>query len=99
MVIIQSLRAAGYDLAFYHIDALRPSFQEVVQFFKDQAPDVVGISAVVSTAYAYSKDLAAGVREASLKTKIVAGATWPPAPRFCSGSAKWTCAFPLNPRT
>lgn len=73
MAIIQSLRSAGYDPYFYDIDGLRPSFDEVVQFFKDQAPDVLGISAVVSTACAYVKELIRAIKEVSPHTKIVVG--------------------------
>ena len=73
MVLIQSLRPAGYDPYFYDIDGLRPTFEEVVEFFKEQAPDVVGISAVVSTAYTYTKKLANAIKEVSPHTKIVVG--------------------------
>ncbi len=73
MVLIQSLRAAGYDPYFYDIDCLRPKFEEVVRFFEDKKPDFVGISAVVSTAYAYTKRLTAAIRKVSPHTKIVVG--------------------------
>ena len=73
MALIQSLKGAGYDPYFYDIDGLRPTFEEVVQFFRDQAPDVVGISSVVSTAYAYTKNLALAIKEACPQTKIVLG--------------------------
>lgn len=71
--VIQSLRAAGYDPFFYDIDCLRPSFDEVVKFFTDQAPDIVGISAVVSTAYGYTKKLALAIKQALPETKIIIG--------------------------
>ena len=73
IALIQSLRSAGYDPYFYDIDGLRPSFEEVSEFFKGQAPDVVGISAVVSTAYAYTKRLTSAIKEVSPNTKIVVG--------------------------
>ena len=73
MALIQSLRSAGYDPYFFDIDALRPTFEEVVQFFRTQAPDVVGISSVVSTAYAYTKELALAIKEVSPQTKILVG--------------------------
>jgi len=73
MVLIQTLRAAGYDPFFYDIDGLRPKFEDVVRFFGDRKPDVVGISAVVSTAYAYTKKLTAAIKEVSPKTKIIVG--------------------------
>ena len=73
MALIQSLREKGYDPFFYDIDGLRPTFEEVTRFFGDQAPDIVGISAVVSTAYAYTKNLASAIKEVSPNTKIVVG--------------------------
>jgi len=73
IVLIQSLRKADYDPYFYDIDAWRPSFEEAVHFILDQSPDVVGISAVVSTGYTYTKRLALAIKEASPHTKIVVG--------------------------
>lgn len=73
LAVIQSLRAAGYHPYFYDIDSLRPSFEEVKKFFADFAPDLVGISAVVSTAYAYTKKLALAIKDALPETKVVVG--------------------------
>ena len=73
MALMQSLRLRHYDPYFYDIDGLRPTFDEAVAFISEQKPDVLGISAVVSTAYAYTKRLATAVKEASPNTKIVVG--------------------------
>lgn len=73
LAIIQSLRQAGVDPIFYDIDALRPSFSEVVERLRSEAPDVIGISAVVSTAYGYVKRLCLAIKEVSPATKIVLG--------------------------
>lgn len=73
MAIVQALRADGHDPYFYDIDGLRPSFEEVEKFFRDYQPDVVGISAVVSTAYAYTKNLARMIRRVAPATRIVVG--------------------------
>ena len=73
MALIQSLRSQGYDPYFYDIDGLRPTFEETLKFFEERKPDVVGISAVVSTAYAYTKKLALAIKEVSPHTKIVVG--------------------------
>lgn len=73
MALISSLRAAGYDPYFYDIDGLRPDLEEVSEFFKEHSPDMVGISAVVSTAYSYTKQLAAEIKSSSPNTKIVVG--------------------------
>ena len=60
---MQSLRQAGYSPYFYDIDCHRPKFEEVVKFFTDRAPDMVMISAVVSTAYSYTKRLALVIKD------------------------------------
>ncbi|MBI3298573.1 MAG: B12-binding domain-containing radical SAM protein [Elusimicrobia bacterium] len=73
MAIIQALREDGFDPFFYDIDGLRPSFEETERFFAERKPDVLGISAVVSTAYTYTKRLTAMVRRVSPKTRIVLG--------------------------
>ena len=57
----KALRKRGHDdVLFYDIDNLRPSTAEVIEAVKRYSPDVVGISAVVSTAYAYTKWLSTG---------------------------------------
>lgn len=63
MAVIQSLRRIGQDPLFYDIDALRPSFEEVVAYFRRESPDLIGVSAVVSTAYAYVKRLCLRLKE------------------------------------
>jgi anaerobic magnesium-protoporphyrin IX monomethyl ester cyclase len=73
LAIIQSLREAGFAPVFYDIDGLRPPFEEVVERLRSEAPDWIGISAVVSTAYGYVKKLCEVIREVSPKTKIVLG--------------------------
>lgn len=73
LAVIQSLRAAGYDPVFFDIDGLRPTFDDVVARFEREAPDVVGISAVVSTAYGYVKKLCLALRQALPRTRIVLG--------------------------
>ncbi len=73
MAIIQSLRVIGIDASFYNIDYFRPTLKDVERYFELAQYDVVGISAVVSTAYAYTKILASIIRRASPKTIIVVG--------------------------
>lgn len=73
LAIIQSLREAGYDPAFFDIDGLRPPFHQVVERFRADAPDVVGISAVVSTAYGYVKRLCVALREILPGVRIILG--------------------------
>ncbi len=73
MSVIHSLRKVGFDPYFYDIDGLRPGFEEVEAFFLKRQPDVLGISAVVSTAYAYTKKLVRMVKRVSPRTRIVLG--------------------------
>lgn len=73
MAIIQALRGAGYDPIFFDIDGFRPSFAEVIERFQREAPQVIGVSAVVSTAYAYVKQLCTALRKVLPHTTIVLG--------------------------
>ena len=73
MAIIQSLRHIGEQAAFYHIDYWRPTHDEIVAYFTEHQFDVVGISAVVSTAYAYTKYLSELIRRVSPNTVILVG--------------------------
>ena len=62
LAVMTALEKAGHpDTELYHIDALRPDREESIQRIVDFAPDVLGISAVVSTAYEncvfYSKEI------------------------------------------
>jgi radical SAM superfamily enzyme YgiQ (UPF0313 family) len=67
------LISAGYPSVFYDIDAKRPSEKELFDYFEKAQPDIVGISAVVSTGYAYTKRLADIIKKASPRTQIILG--------------------------
>jgi len=73
MAIIHALKDAGYESEFYDIDGMRPTDEEVERHFAATKPDVLGISAVVSTAYAYTKKLVRIVKKVSPNTRIVLG--------------------------
>lgn len=73
MAIIQSLRQIGEHVDFYHIDYFRYSPEQIGAYFSSNRYDIVGISAVVSTAYAYTKQLAELIRAASPETAIILG--------------------------
>lgn len=73
MAIIQSLREIKINAAFYNIDYFRYSHQEIEEYFEKQQFDVVGISAVVSTAYSYTKYLSKLIRRVSPETLIIVG--------------------------
>lgn len=73
MAVIQSLRKDGWNPVFYDIDACRPNLAQVERFMIDSQPDVVGISAVVSTAYSYTKRLAQIIRRSAPEARIIVG--------------------------
>ena len=73
MEIIQALRKINQKTAFYNIDYYRPNHEELLAYFKTNQFDVVGISAVVSTAYSYTKYLSQTIKLVSPGTKIVVG--------------------------
>ena len=61
--VITALNKAGFhNTEFYNIDYLRPNYSDVINFIKENKPDVLGISAVVSTAYGYSKKLSTDIK-------------------------------------
>lgn len=73
MAIIQSLRKIGKEVQFYNIDYFRPKHDDIVAYFGENRFDIVGISAVVSTAYKYTKYLSGVIRSVSSNTVIVVG--------------------------
>lgn len=73
MAIIQSLRRIGEEVQFFNIDYFRYPHEAVRKYFEENQFDVVGISAVVSTAYAYTKYLSNLIRSASPDTVIIVG--------------------------
>lgn len=73
MAIIQSLRKIGEYPHFFNIDYRRFGQTEVENYFTSNQFDIVGISAVVSTAYAYTKLLSGLIRRVSPRTVIIVG--------------------------
>lgn len=71
--LIKYLRDRGIEVEFYHIDANRPDYDEVLRHIEASRPDVLGISAVVSTAYAYTKRLALDAKRLKPDTLVVVG--------------------------
>jgi len=67
------LRQAGYTAEFFDLDVLRMSHEEVVAHFVKAAPAIIGISAVVSTSYAYVKSLSLRLKQALPSTPIILG--------------------------
>lgn len=74
LAILNYLKKNGLeDVGFYHIDALRPDFDEAVRHIVACRPRVLGISAVVSTAYEYTKRLAQAVKAELPDCLVVVG--------------------------
>lgn len=67
---MHAARAGGFsDISLYDIDAFRPSYDEVLEHLRAEKPDVLAVSAVVSTAYVFTRDLTRDVK------KILPGCT------------------------
>jgi radical SAM superfamily enzyme YgiQ (UPF0313 family) len=74
--LIYAMLRAGYkesNYDFYDVDMLLPSDQELRSYFLRYQPDVVGLSAVVSTCYAQTKRIARILRECCPNSWIVLG--------------------------
>jgi anaerobic magnesium-protoporphyrin IX monomethyl ester cyclase len=72
--VITALNKAGFaDTEFYDIDYLRPDYSDVLDYIKKNKPDILGISAVVSTAYRYSKNLSIDIKKILPDTTIILG--------------------------
>jgi len=74
LTIMNYVRKRGYDdIEFYHIDDKRPAFEDVIAHINKEKPDILGISAIVSTAYDYTKRLSTNVKALLPDTLIVVG--------------------------
>ena len=73
MAIIQSLESIGTEAVFYHLDYHRQSDEQMKKYFVNNQFDIVGISAVVSTAYKFTKKLASIIKNANPGTIIIIG--------------------------
>ena len=72
--VITALNKAGFhNTELYNIDYLRPEYSDVINYIKEKKPDILGISAVVSTAYEYSKKLSLDVKRALPDTTVIMG--------------------------
>ena len=58
---------------FYDIDMLLPSDEVIINYFKKNPSDVVGLSAVVSTSYLQVKRLSKLIKQVNNKTIVVCG--------------------------
>lgn len=73
LAIIQSLQKIEVGMEFYNIDYFRPSETEIEKYFAERQFDFVGISAVVSTAYSFTKTLSKLIKRVSPYTIQIIG--------------------------
>lgn len=67
------MKKQGYSGDFFDIDMLHPTESEMSDYFKEKQPDVVGLSAVVSTSYLQVKNISKIIRKACPSATIVIG--------------------------
>jgi len=74
LTVMKYVKKQGFDdLELYHIDGNRPSYEEVIAHITEAKPDVLGISAIVSTSYEYTKKLSIDIKAILPDTLIVVG--------------------------
>lgn len=61
------------EVEFLNLDVHRAEFETTIADIASRRPDIVGISAVVSTAYAYTKRLSLAIKERLPGTLVVVG--------------------------
>ncbi len=71
--VIAAARSAGHKAHLIDLDALRCSKEEAVNKISQLSPDVVGLSAVVSTSYKYVKEMAVLIKQKMPNVTIVVG--------------------------
>jgi len=72
--VLSALGRAGFENnQFYNIDFLRPEYSEMLSHIVEEKPDILGISAVVSTAYAFTKKLSVDIKNLLPQTTILMG--------------------------
>ena len=89
MAIIQSLWKIlpKENIKFHHIDFHRYSHKDNVEYFKKNNFDMVGISAVVSTAYAYTKYLSSLIKSINKKTIVFVGGGLAASAEICANES------------
>ncbi|MBI4439652.1 B12-binding domain-containing radical SAM protein [Candidatus Woesearchaeota archaeon] len=71
--ILKWMEKHGYSGEFYDIDLVRPTDGELLDYFGRVQPDVVGLSAVVSTSYGGVKKVSGIIRKSCPSCVIVVG--------------------------
>jgi anaerobic magnesium-protoporphyrin IX monomethyl ester cyclase len=74
LAIMNYVRKRGYDdLELFHIDIDRPAYEDALDKIVAAKPDILGISAIVSTSYEYTKRLSLDIKKKLPDTLIVVG--------------------------
>lgn len=74
--LVKWMEQSGYqreDIHFYDVDMLLPSDEQITEYLLRTRPDVIGLSAVVSTCYSQVKRLAMLAKAALPDTPVVMG--------------------------
>lgn len=71
--VMAAAQEDGHDSYLLDFDARRCSYSEMIKQIRDLSPDVIGISAVVSTAYRYAKELSLLIKQKMPDTVVVVG--------------------------
>ena len=72
--VIESLWDAGYsNVEFYNTDLLRPTEAEMIEHFLEAKPDIIGISAVVSTSYTFVNTFSNNIKKEIKDVSIILG--------------------------
>ena len=72
--VITRLKRAGFtNTHLYNTDLIRPSFEKIIEYLKNEQPDILGISAVVSTSYEFTKKLSIATKEVLPNATILMG--------------------------
>jgi anaerobic magnesium-protoporphyrin IX monomethyl ester cyclase len=74
--LMKYLKKNGYssdDLDFYNVDYYRPDNNDLLKIIKEKKPRVLGISAVVSTSYKFTKEITLLVKKELPETVIIVG--------------------------
>lgn len=73
LAIIQSLQEIDIEMEFYNIDYFRYNDAEIEKYFSENQFKFIGISAVVSTAYSFTKKLSSIIKKVSPDTVQILG--------------------------
>ena len=71
--LVNYAKKFSYDVDFYDIDLLLPSNNKMYDYFKKEKPDIIGISAVVSTSYNQVKLISRIIKKANPHSLILLG--------------------------